>query len=204
MPWASSEVVNVLAFLLPGFVAAVIYYSLTSHPKPSAFERVIQALIFTAIIQAVVALLPDSIPTAELDIGADAPWDPVWPIAVAAAVALLVVLVVNYDLMHGLLRRLRITRETSYSSEAYSAFADYARHYVVLHLEGGRRLFGWPTEWPSDPERGHFRITEGEWLTDDGSQPLEGEGILVPVDEVGMVEFLQGKQRQDSTGGDHG
>ena len=192
MPWASSEVVNVLAFLLPGFVAAVIYYSLTSHPKPSAFERVIQALIFTAIIQAVVALLPDSIPTAELDIGADAPWDPVWPVAVAAAVALLVVVVVNYDLAHGLLRRLRLTRETSYVSEWDSSFVQNDGCYVVLHLSGQRRLYGWPYEWPSDPERGYFRITQAEWLTDEGGTPLEQvSGILVSVGEVEMVEFVQ-------------
>ena len=57
MSWASSEVVGVLTFLLPGFVAAAIFYSLTSHPKPGAFDRVIQALIFTVIGQAIVALL---------------------------------------------------------------------------------------------------------------------------------------------------
>ena len=31
MSWASSEVVGVLRFLLPGFVAAAIFYSVTSH-----------------------------------------------------------------------------------------------------------------------------------------------------------------------------
>ncbi len=113
MPWASSEVINVLAFLLPGFVAAAIYYSLTSHPKPSAFERLIQALIFTAVIQAAVALLPDSLPSPEIDIGADAPWDPAWPVAIAVILAFVVVVVVNYDLAHSLLRWLRITRENA-------------------------------------------------------------------------------------------
>lgn len=191
MPWASSEAVNVLAFLLPGFVAAVIYYSLTSHPKPGAFERVIQALIFTAVIQAVVALLPDSIPTAEVDIGADVPWDPVMPVGVAIVVALLVVMVVNYDLAHSLLRRLGVTRETSYASEWDSSFVRNDGSYVVLHLKGERRLYGWPDEWPNDPGRGHFRITEAEWLWDDGPEPLENvSGVLVRVGEVEMVEFV--------------
>ena len=43
----------VLTFLLPGFVAAAVFYSLTSHPKPSNFERVVQALIFTIVVEAV-------------------------------------------------------------------------------------------------------------------------------------------------------
>ena len=53
MNWASSEIVGVLSFLLPGFVAAAIFYSLTSYPKPSPFDRVVQALIFTVIGKAI-------------------------------------------------------------------------------------------------------------------------------------------------------
>ena len=51
MNWASGEVVGVLTFLLPGFVAAAVFYSLTSHPKPDAFDRVVQALIFLITYQ---------------------------------------------------------------------------------------------------------------------------------------------------------
>ena len=54
MSWASGEVVGILTFLLPGFVAAAIFYSLTSHPKPGAFERVVQALIFTMVVRAII------------------------------------------------------------------------------------------------------------------------------------------------------
>ena len=217
MPWASSEVINVLAFLLPGFVAAAIYYSLTSHPKPGAFERLIQALIFTAVIQAVVALLPDSIPTAEIDIGADARWDPAWPVAIAVVAALIVVVVVNYDLAHRLLRWLGITRETSYASEWYSAFNRHRGLPVVLHLVGKRRLYGWAEEWPSHPGEGHFRIVEGEWFDSEeesaagtaDASPLEQEGpqeedepvvvgTLIPFGEVEMVEFVSRKTDEES------
>ena len=43
----SSEIVHVLVFLLPGFLTAAIFHSLTPHRKPEAFERVISALVFT-------------------------------------------------------------------------------------------------------------------------------------------------------------
>ena len=44
--------------LLPGFVAAAIFYSLTSFPKPSAFDRVMpQALIFTVVGQAITGMV---------------------------------------------------------------------------------------------------------------------------------------------------
>lgn len=191
MSWGSGELVGALAFLLPGFVAGAIYHALTSHPKPSAFERVIQALIFTAIVQAIATSLPSSVRVAEVALGAGVTWDPLWTTGLAVGVALLVVVVVNHDLLHGPLRRLRVTRETSHSSEWYSAFAEH-RTYVVLHLTGKRRLYGWPTEWPGDPARGHFRITEGAWLTDEGRQPLQGvKAIMISMTDVRMVEFLE-------------
>ena len=193
---AANEVFNVLVLLLPGFVVAVIYYSLTSNPKPSPFERVIQALVFTAIIQVIAALLPNWFPSHEVDIGAEALWDPVRPAAVAVFLAFVVVVVVNNDLVHGLLRKpsvgkLRVTKQTSHPTEWYSAFARYDQHYVVLHLKRKRRLYGWPTEWTDAPAQGHLRITEGEWLTDDGSEPLDNvDGVLIPVGDVEMVEFI--------------
>ncbi|MXW26358.1 MAG: hypothetical protein F4Z77_08740 [Dehalococcoidia bacterium] len=148
-------------------------------------------MIFTAVTQAAVALLPASLPSPEIDIGADAPWDPVWPVAIAVILAFIVVVVVNYDLAHGLLRWLRITRENAYSSEWDSSLARNDGSFVVLHLAGERRLYGWPDEWPNDPERGHFRITQAEWLADDGPRPLENvSGVLIPVGEVEMVEFV--------------
>lgn len=217
---AANEIFNVLVLLLPGFVAAVIYYSLTSNPKPSPFERVIQALVFTAIIQVVVALLPDWFPSHEVDIGAEALWDPVGPAVIAVVVALAVVIMVNYDLAHGLLRRLGVTRETSYASEWYSAFNQHRGLPVVLHLVGERRLYGWAEEWPGHPGEGHFRIVEGEWfdseeessagtadassLEEEGAQ--EGDeavvvGTLIPFAEVEMVEFVSRKADEESREG---
>ena len=64
--------------------------------------------------------------------------------------------------------------------------------YVVLHLHGQRRLYGWPEEWPSRPDEGHFRIAEGEWLVGDERIPATGvTAIVVPAKEVDMVEFLR-------------
>lgn len=53
----ASDLITLLQFLLPGFLAAWVFYGLTSHPKPSQFERVVQALIFTLIVKVVVSLL---------------------------------------------------------------------------------------------------------------------------------------------------
>ena len=46
----SGGLLQALLVLVPGFVAAEIYHSLTSHPKPSQFERVVQALMLTVFV----------------------------------------------------------------------------------------------------------------------------------------------------------
>ena len=186
MSWASSETVTVLTFLLPGFVAAAIFYSLTSHPKPSDLERVIQALIFTVIGQAIVTVifLSGIFPLIKK-------WELVVAVLIAAALALIVAYVSNNDTVHGILRRLGVTKETSHPSEWYSAFSRHTGCYVVLHLKGERRLYGWPEEWPSRSDQGHFRIAEGEWLIDNERRPATGvSAILIPASEVEMVEFM--------------
>ena len=38
-------------------MAAAVFYSVTSHPKPNAFERVVQALIFTLLVKVIVDFL---------------------------------------------------------------------------------------------------------------------------------------------------
>ena len=48
----SQAIIDVLTFLLPGFVSAAILHSLTPAPRLIPFERVVQALIFTIVIQA--------------------------------------------------------------------------------------------------------------------------------------------------------
>lgn len=192
MNWASSEIVTVLTFLFPGLVASAIFHSLTAHPKPSEFDRVVQALIFTTIVQAIVKGIPL--------VGSLAGAEPLWTgesevvvaVVLAVIVALVAVFASNHDTLHGFLRWTRLTKETSYPSEWYSAFARNPDCYVVLHLKGERRLYGWPEEWPSRPDQGHFRIAEAEWLTEEERMPVTGVSvILVPGEEVEMVEFLE-------------
>lgn len=194
MAWASGEVVGVLVFLLPGFVAASVFHSLTSHPKPGILDRLIQALVFTVIVHAVIIGI-----SLVADIAREESWIPVLAVLISVMLALMTVYWSNHDTMHGILRRLGITKETSYPSEWYSTFWRLNDCYVVLHLKGERRLYGWPEEWPSQPDRGHFRISEGEWLGNDENDGVSTTGIsaiLISANDVEMVEFIKGVDEQ--------
>jgi hypothetical protein len=197
----SSEAVKVLYALLPGFVAAWVFYGLTPHPKTSSFERIVQALIFTAIIQPITS----GIGWALHGIGqvvALGPWSEdcrlFWSLLVALGVGLVVACCANNDRFHSWMRKFRVTTRTSYPSEWFSAFSRHER-WIVLHLSGGRRLYGWPEESPDQPDSGHFVIDQPEWLLDDGRRaPLHRvEKLLVPASCVEMVEFV--KQPEEIT-----
>jgi hypothetical protein len=63
---------------------------------------------------------------------------------------------------------------------------------VILHLGDGRRLYGWPKEWPVEPNRGQFYIMLPSWIQADGSQIdlPQLDGILIGAKDVQWVEFL--------------
>jgi len=192
-----SQLVDLLQFLLPGFLSAWIFYGFTSFLKPSQFERVVQALIFTLIIQTIVSVIQKL----ALYIGKFHSFG-FWTdqsallnsVVVATILGFLFSYLANRDLFHRLIRKLRISKETSYPSEWYGEFSK-RNTYVVLHLEGERRIMGWPYEWPSSPEKGHFALMNPTWLADeanDANIPLSSvESILIPASDVSMVEFLK-------------
>jgi hypothetical protein len=216
MDSVSSELLNLLYKLLPGFVAAGVLYHLTAHRKETPFERVIEAMIFTVIIQVFVVILRALL----IFVGGFyslANWSDntelVVSVLLAVAMGMWVARRLNNNTIHEWLRswpwydRLREkcglrwlpewhwTCRTSYPLEWNGAFTREKR-YVILHIKGEkqcRRLHGWPEEWPELHERGHFIICEPEWLLDDGRRaPLHGvKKMLIAATDVEMVEFLK-------------
>ena len=198
MSWATSEVVTVLAFLLPGLVSVIVFYALTSHPKPSELERIVQALAFTIASQVISSV---AVHIFDFDQTADE-WPEfsvvVLPFCISVILALIAATATNHDFPHSLLRKIGITRETSYSSEWYGAFAENEGQYVVLHLKNGNRLLGWPEEWPGKPNQGHFRMSDCEWLVEADKEPHPKMWVLlVPAQDVNMVEFIKTEEPQE-------
>ena len=194
MPDLSKETLAFLQYLLPGLLAAWIFYGLTSHAKPSQFERAAQALVFTFLVQAVLPIvrwLLEFIGT----LFPIRPWDSASETIASAFVAILLGLLLAYltnkDSFHSWIRARGFTTRTSYPSEWHGVFSERPR-YVILHLIDERRLSGYPRVWPSEPNRGHFFIMQPGWLSDDGtSSILSGiEGLLINTKDVKWVEFI--------------
>jgi len=210
MPAVTNEIVAILQALLPGFLAAWVFYGLTAHLKPSPFERTVQALIYTLVVQVIIAGLRELF----LIVGSFfvvGNWTQdvqlFWSLIAGAMLGTMFAGFANNDVLHGWLRRSnwrlgklepgnsasswRWTKQTSYPSEWYGMLSENP-NYVVLHLSGGRRLYGWPEEWPDRPDQGHFAIAEAEWLLEEDKRiPLDNVwSVLVPASDVELVEIM--------------
>jgi hypothetical protein len=215
MEGISSEIVLVIYQLLPGFIVAWIIYSLTAHLKPSPFERVIQALIFTVFVRVFVILLKLFAEYSGEHIYSFGTWNEdvefIWSIIIAIVTGLFITWCVNNDFplflfrkdgetrcpnkfkwLCKLLSKIKLTDKTLHPTEWYSAFNSEPR-FIVLHLSGGRRLYGSSKQYPDDPNKGHFLIEEPEWLLDDGSSaPLHTvHHMLIPASDVQQIEFIK-------------
>lgn len=198
------EVVALLQYLVPGFVAMIVYRGLIAAPHPDAFRSTIEALVFTAIIHFFVVIERWS----ALDIGRAYSFGE-WTSAgqdiagflTAIFVGLLAVRITSFDaLIFERLRRWRLTAQASYPNEWFGAFRREEKKWVVLQLIDGRRLYGWPAEWPSSPDTGHLRMQFARWLP----YELGGEivnlsnvsSILINVTDVRWVEFIENQQER--------
>jgi hypothetical protein len=189
----AKDFVEVLQYLLPGFVSAWVFYGLTPHAKPSQFERVVEAMIFTLFIQASVGIVEFGLKTVG-KYWAFATWTTlsksIWSIIIALAFGLLFSYFANNDKLHKHLRKMKITHEGSFPSEWFKAFLKPT--FVVLHLNDERRLYGWPIEWPSKPNKGHFLIEDPSWLLEGGESRIIGvKSILINTTDIKWVEFIE-------------
>lgn len=209
----TTDIVTTLNLLLPGFIAAWVFYGLTAYLRPSPFERIIQALVYNIILRPFVLAIGAMLQFA-------GKWYSLRPWTVESELTTAVILAfplgavvagfANSDVVHrwlrerdGLLQRVDPyalrnwiwTWNNAFPSEWYSALSRRGQ-YVVLHLADGRRLYGWPDEFPDDPTSGHFVLSEAEWLVERNVEyarvPLEGvESIMVRGSDIEMVEFME-------------
>lgn len=196
----SLVIIQYLQFLLPGFLVAWVYYGLTSHLKPTQFERIIQALIFTLVVQALVFGEKVGL-TYVGKWWSIRPWDIEATLIASLITALLSGLALSYisntDRFHRYLRKKGISKRSGYPSEWCGVFSNYPR-YAILHFKDGRRLYGWPEMWPSDPEKGHFFLVSPSWLDEEKQIDLSGvEGMLVNVTDIAWVELMEEQEEID-------
>lgn len=200
MSAVSTSVFDVLLLLIPGLVTTLVYYGMSEQEKPTQFNLVVLALIFTVIVHSVISLIVGLFPLSRmfadnLKFGAEQSLF----IFMALIVGLALAALANSDWVHSKLRKLGLTQKSWYPSVWSRVFREY-RTYVVLHLKDERRLYGWPQIWPQSSDDGHFLITRASWITETKlrgarietvSGEGETQGVLINVNDVKWVELVK-------------
>lgn len=196
MNWLSQNITQIFQFL-PGFITAAIFYALTAHPKTTEFERVIQALLFTLILKVSLFPIRASLFLFGRHFFSLGEWTQDSELVGMVLLAIPLGLICSYlaynDAAHAWARAKGLTSRTSFPSEWFGAFSRSGQsRWVILHIKGSRRLYGWPEEWPDQPDKGHFVIEQPEWVLEDGTRiPIhQTSRFLIPATEVEFVELL--------------
>jgi hypothetical protein len=211
MPGLAKDVISLLQALLPGFVAAWVFYGLTAYKKPDAFERAVQALVYTLIIHAMTYLVMVVLTCAGTALNWGMEWTTdsqlIWSVILALAFGVVISVCANNNSVHKVFTCrnwwFRVasdnnmwswTKQSAYPSEWFRAFNE-GPSWVVLHLNDGRRFYGYALEWPNCHDVGHFLLRSGKWsVMVDGKLCEQDVGnvwaTLIPASEVKFVDFV--------------
>ncbi len=211
----SSDTLRILVFLIPGFLSSTLLNTLIVRRPKETLDKVVEALIFSFVIYAVVAIairetpvvfVPEEVgETTTLSIHYN-PKVVVLILALAVLFPLLLGLLTTTNAHMKLLRAVRITEKSARETVWLDVFADQKR-YVIVNLKSGRRVFGWPMYYSNTPEEGMIYLYNPAWIGDNGQYiDLDIHGLFLVGEDINSIEFSavsaeNARERKESESG---
>jgi hypothetical protein len=180
------ELIPILIFLLPGFLTAKVLDVLVIRKERDVFDKFVQALVFTfanLALFVVMRWIIESWTSAEFDRQSLSVGNVFLITSCSIGIGLACAFEIRNELMLDLLHRLRFTKKT------YNLASE---KFVVVHLEDGRRIYGWPKFYADEPGERAIFLQEASWL-DDTNKALNDPLISILLDEksgIQLVEFI--------------
>jgi hypothetical protein len=165
------------------------------------FARIIEALVFSFFIYAVVTVVTGQSPvllheTKQDNVTTYSITGNASFLVPVVLLALLLPLGIGFltttDLHMEALRKCHITNKTSRESTWVDVFTDQKRR-VILHFSDGRRLHGWPMYYSEAPEEASLYLYDPAWYVPERKDwdRLNVHGLfLVKRDLIDWIEFL--------------
>jgi Family of unknown function (DUF6338) len=165
--------INVLLFLLPGFVSQKMVEWLAAHGRSADTETIRGALIFSLVNYVVYAILAFAGHRLTLT------WSPFPPlpavplvlsgggtlaihaqqvealttlVAVSVATGTALAQALENGWLFGLFRRLKLTRKNSELDVWYDVFQEFQGYWLRVCFKDGSKVIGWPTTSPTTPK----------------------------------------------------
>lgn len=190
------QALQILIFLLPGFVSARILNALVVIKAKKEFEKVVEALIFSMLIYTIYFFISGRSPVTSSQIGETVSYS-----YNGVSFLLLGFLSLGIPLVFGLFitndwhmkvaRKLQISRRTARSSVWFDVFCDMRKH-IIVNFENGRRVYGWPMYYSDNPDSQYIFLHNPAWIEKDRYVYLDEEGMLItPQQKIEFIEFLE-------------
>jgi hypothetical protein len=186
------ELIPILIFLLPGFLTSKVLDLLVFRKERDVFDKLVQALVFTfanLVLFVLVRWMVELTSSAKFDRETLT----VANIGLMAFCSVTIGLVCAYEIRNehllGWLRWLKFTKRT-YSPSAWFEVFSASEKYVVVHLEDGRRAYGWPRIYSDEPGERAIFLEDASWL-DDTNKLLNDPSISIFLDEKSGVQFIE-------------
>lgn len=201
----TNETLNILIFLIPGFLSSIIYNTVVTRSEKEAITKIIEALTFSFINYSIVSLIFDQSPVV-LGISQEGnvtkhfieyKSSVLVPIAIfAIIIPLSLGLLTTTDILMKILRRFRITNKTARESIWLDIFTDQKR-YVIVHLKDGRRIYGWPMYFSNTSNESRIYLSDPAWIDEDKADyiDLNIHGLfIVEPNFIDYIEFLNNEE----------
>lgn len=195
------QALGVFALLFPGFTCAYIVQQLTTRPKQTELDKVIEAFLFSLLLYLCVGpifhfALPVGWHAAAAgvqDYQIQIAWREM-AVLVAAAVgfSILYAANINHDWTWKCMRWVHVTERTARTSIWGDAFQDIGGYTVQVGLADGRTVKGCVRYYSDDVGEAAVFLEEAEWVDVEGKGiSIHGPGILLaPKSDIQYVMFL--------------
>ncbi|MFH1859834.1 MAG: DUF6338 family protein [bacterium] len=188
---------QILIFLIPGFIAATIFNVLVVRKERKEFEKIIEALIFSMLIYTIYSLVSGSSPVALNQIKGTITYSYnsnsfLCLGLLSIGIPVILSFLITNDWHMKLARGLRVSRKTARSSVWFDVFCDI-RKPIIINFENGRRIYGWPKYYSDEPETPYIFLLKPAWIQEGKYVDLNVKGILItPEQKIESIEFLEG------------
>ena len=197
---------NLLLFLLPGFLTLKVREALAIVAKTSDFSRVVDAMLFTLLNYALYFPLAKALEFKQFTVlglrgdstGADlqlgTPYLPALFLMLGTATALgvFVGMGADRDWFHKFKTGLHLTRRPARIDVWAEAFYNTKGKWILVQLEDGTQIIGWPFHYSDEPERRQLFLKDARVRQSDGTEyDVPGPGLLLTeASKIKLIEFL--------------
>lgn len=205
----SFEAMQILIFLIPGFISETILNIIVVRKDKSDLGKIVEALIFSLIIYVGFSLLVSKSPVSltvvsESKDGASSTFtlhnsgvQYLWLLLFSVILPLAMGCLVTNDLHMKLLRRLHITGKSARESVWLDLFLNNKRS-IIVNLEDGRRITGFPEYYSDDPGSQYIYLYKPAWIVYNNDKKIDEiiemngiDGILItPQQKIESIMFI--------------